>query len=157
MKYLILISLFYANFHLQAASPEGFKDYREWRKNQCQGEWVEGVTCDNGKKQKGHYCVTADSEGNKMFEDGCTVGILKYGYAFHEACVFHDNCFHHEPATNGRTQKECDQMLYEKLKKICETSDVFACRFVAAITYRGARLFAKKRYNCTNSKANYQD
>jgi hypothetical protein len=138
-------------------------DYTQWREDNCAGTWQSGYSCDEeGKDLSGKFCVTKEADGPVFFNDGCTMMNDGWAMIFHPACLFHDNCYHNEPATNGRTRLDCDKGFRDRMKLICETlptDDQSGCKSKADGYYRIIAgwfpSIANSRYACVNQYAEY--
>ncbi|MEM1028710.1 MAG: phospholipase A2 [Myxococcota bacterium] len=126
------------------------------------------------RKEPGGVCelkVEIGGESHRFYHDGCSGKPLlgkpaenstrakTWGQLFHAACVYHDHCYHHEPATNGHTQKQCDKFMRDEMYAICEAE--FArkrgarlnCKRAATSFYAGVRAGGRKHYRFHNEKA----
>lgn len=123
-------------------------------------------------------CAHLDEDGLVYFNDGPTVpgwiltfsGLfgddidqMPYISLFWSSGVAHDYCYHHNPATRGLTQTQCDENLLDDLSAVCSVSehgdyDWFnkdTCDTYAAIMYVAVQLGGKASYDVLNSRVNY--
>jgi hypothetical protein len=107
----------------------------EWRKKRCaepragvkSTRWVEDqYKYPSGSSwDRGQVCEWTTPDGRTLFEDGCSgqaaggIDGVPWGVRFHEACVLHDMCYHHNPSTYGHDQKYCDDQMFDGMKAIC--------------------------------------
>lgn len=100
-----------------------------------------------------NVCFFENSYGDKHFTDGCTGPSGGHRDLFLPACIKHDLCYHHEPATSGKTQKQCDGEFLENLLTACEDAKSFKrCERWAKTMYRALRVFGGLAYRCENSE-----
>lgn len=122
------------------------------------GTIVESFTCPKSKLKLGwKFCLSKDSKDRVLFFDGCTGPSGGHTDLFYSSCIKHDYCYHHEPATNGLSQKDCDEQFLENALSACQdASDKKKCENWAKVMYRGLRGFGKLAFNCANYEADYQ-
>lgn len=122
------------------------------------GEMVERLTCsESQKKRRGWFCEIEKNKDRHVFFNGCTRSILGFGRIFFHACVRHDMCYHHEPATSGRSRKDCDARFYRDLLAVCDgRKNRFYCQSVAGLFYRGVREFGESSFRCANTEYDYE-
>ncbi|MCK5662230.1 MAG: hypothetical protein KAI17_02040 [Thiotrichaceae bacterium] len=98
------------------------------------------------------FCVIERAETVPLFFDGCTGPTGGNSELFYSSCIEHDLCYHREPATSGKTQKDCDTELQNSLLISCmQSTDTKPCENWALAMYRAVRMFGKLAYNCANS------
>ena len=97
-------------------------------------------------------CVYENSYGETQFFNGCSGPSGGHNKLFYNSCIKHDLCYHHEPATNGYTQKVCDLNLRNNMISACEdkATDVSKCIWWAKALYRGLRIIGTAAYHCAN-------
>lgn len=97
-------------------------------------------------------CVFQNSYGETQFFNGCSGPSGGHSKIFYNSCIKHDLCYHHEPATNGYTQKSCDKNLRDNMITACETSadDISKCIWWAKALYRGLRIIGTAAYHCSD-------
>lgn len=87
------------------------------------------------------------------FTDGCTGPSGGHRDIFLSACIKHDLCYHHEPASSGKSQKQCDDEFLENLLKSCFLAeDLGHCQKWAKVMHRSLRTFGALAYRCDNTK-----
>ena len=103
-----------------------------------------------------NMCQFTNSHGKQQFFDGCTGPTGGYKELFYPACIKHDLCYHHEPATNDLEQKDCDTLFLTIMKKSChDQPDKKDCLKWANTLYRGVRMVGKLAFHCENTKGAY--
>ncbi|MGC6392032.1 MAG: hypothetical protein ACON5C_09470, partial [Alphaproteobacteria bacterium] len=139
-------------------------------------QWFSGnYTTSTGKlwerKSPGGVCelkakVAGRSTTYTFFHDGCSgqapgtpptttngTNYVTWGRFFHAACVRHDHCYHHEPATNGRNQKTCDDHMKTAMDGFCDkryrnsNTNQAVCRAASALMYTALRATNKFKAN----------
>lgn len=116
------------------------------------GEVKKGHTCPkSGIYLPINICFFEDNNKTKFF-DGCTGPKTKYTEHFYSACIKHDLCYHHEPISNGKTQKQCDQEFLENMKDSCmRVANKKQCFKYAKTMYSAVRMVGAIAFNCENS------
>lgn len=124
---------------------------------QIGGKVVEGYTCPKSRlKLNWDFCVSEDESGATLFFDGCTGPSGGHTDLFYPVCIKHDYCYHHEPATHGYQQVDCDkQFLNEALDLCAQAHDQKKCRSWVKAMYRALRSFGKIAFNCADYEADY--
>lgn len=103
-------------------------------------------------------CVLKNNQGETFFFDGCSGPIGKFKKLFLPYCLSHDLCYHHEPATSGKSRKECDLEFRRNLFAVCDRERTGRkCLNMADSVYHAVRTFGSIPYKCTNTKANYEE
>lgn len=151
MKILLLFCVISA----QAFGGSHLNSYCE----KLQGEIVSELQCPkSGLKLHWDFCVTKDPQNRPLFFDGCTGPSGGHAELFYPACIQHDYCYHHEPASNNLRQLDCDRKFLETALKSCSRAqDLNKCKRWAHVMYRGIRGFGKLAFNCANYEAQYED
>lgn len=147
MKYLFAFSLLLFSSHSFS------KDrYLKVHCDQFGGEVLNKFKCPKSKVTiPFKFCVIKRENNTPLFFDGCTGPTGGNTELFYPSCIEHDLCYHREPATNGKSQKKCDQELRENLLDSCQTlSDSKTCETWAHGMYRAVRMFGKLAYNCAD-------
>lgn len=124
------------------------------------GSMISQLQCPSSKKiRDGQFCVIQDRP--LVYFNGCTKSIGEYGDTFYNPCLKHDFCYHHEPATNGLSKKDCDSQFYDDMLDVCNAKDsmkdFLSCSGVAWAFYRGVQVGGKKSWQCSNSKFDYSN
>lgn len=102
------------------------------------------------------FCILRDRYAKRLFFDGCSGPTGPYRTLFYPACIKHDLCYHHEPATNGYRRLDCDNQFLTNLKEKClEARNQDQCRVWSELLYKGVRNFGQLAFNCANSVADY--
>jgi hypothetical protein len=124
---------------------------------QVGGTVVQELTCPKSKlKLSWKFCLTEDQNGRPLFFDGCTGPSGGHTDLFYPACIQHDYCYHHEPATHGYQQVDCDQQFLKEALNLCaQANDQKKCRAWAKAMYRALRSFGKIAFNCADYEADY--
>ncbi|GEM_PF-2474674 len=117
----------------------------------------------NGTLEKGHKCPNTsvplltkvcffeNEYGESHFTDGCTGPSGGHNKLFLKSCVKHDLCYHHEPMSSGKTQKQCDIEFRDNIFKAClEAPDRSKCEKWARLMYKSLRAFGSLAYRCDN-------
>lgn len=103
-----------------------------------------------------NMCHFTNSYGEKQFFDGCTAPTGEFTEDFYPACIKHDLCYHHEPVSNGLSQKDCDNKFFSELKLICaKENNKKKCLRYAHYLYKGVRSIGIFAFLCENIKAHY--
>jgi hypothetical protein len=98
-------------------------------------------------------CFFDNEFGEKHFTDGCTGPSGGHKEIFLASCIRHDLCYHHEPASNGLKQKDCDRAFLEDLNRACfKAPNQNKCRRWASIMYKSLRGFGGLAFRCENKK-----
>jgi hypothetical protein len=102
-------------------------------------------------------CSYRNQYNEVQFFNGCSGPTGGYKKIFFPACIQHDLCYHHEPATNGYTRKKCDQDLYKDLRLACEkgAKNIRKCKKWASFMYRAVRIVGLPAYHCANQRSTY--
>jgi hypothetical protein len=97
-------------------------------------------------------CVFENSYGETQFFNGCSGPSGGHNSLFYSSCIKHDLCYHHEPATNGYTQKVCDQNFLNNMLEACESgaNNKSKCVRWAKTLYRGLRIIGTPAFHCAN-------
>lgn len=103
------------------------------------------------------HCMVLDDESRPMYFNGCSGAIGNYGTIFFQACVYHDLCYHHEPASTGLQREDCDSKFYNNMFEICEKQYPHDsnCKSSARWFYNAVATFGKNAWICSKEKANY--
>jgi hypothetical protein len=97
-------------------------------------------------------CLFKNKYSESHFTDGCTGPTGGHRSLFMKSCVKHDLCYHHEPASTGKTQKECDLDFMHNLLDACRSADNYSkCIRWATTMYQSVALVGKFAYRCDNS------
>lgn len=97
-------------------------------------------------------CFFKNDYGDTHFTDGCTGPSGGHRDLFSKACLKHDLCYHHEPATSGKTQKQCDREFLENMLAACVDAKSYRrCERWAKVMYRTLRVFGGLAYRCDNT------
>lgn len=126
--------------------------------NEMNGELVNKWTCPaSGRRRSGDMCHALDENNVSMYFDGCSGSFDNYGDVFFNACVTHDLCYHHEPASNGLTKIECDNQFYYNMENICKMTRAGdqPCLKAAQAFYSAVAIFGGTSWMCSKEKANY--
>lgn len=98
-------------------------------------------------------CFFENSQKEIHFTDGCTGPSGGHNSLFLESCIKHDLCYHHEPASNGLKQKDCDKAFLNNLLMACEKAEnIRKCNKWAQIMYKSLRVFGGLAYRCDDKK-----
>lgn len=99
-----------------------------------------------------HVCFFKNTFGEEHFTDGCTGPSGGHNSLFLESCVKHDLCYHHEPASTGKSRKECDDEFFNNLMDKCRiANDSEKCERWARTMVKALRVFGGLAYKCDNS------
>lgn len=103
-------------------------------------------------------CQLIDEHNVPMYFDGCSGSIDGYGDVFINACVRHDLCYHHEPASNGMSKIDCDNQFLKNMLKICRYDRPWdlRCTTIAQSFYSAVSLFGRTSWLCSKEKADYR-
>lgn len=125
--------------------------------NKLDGKVVSSYQCPKSKLTiPFEFCLFNNSHGVKQFFDGCTGPTGGNSSLFYPSCIKHDLCYHHEPISNGKSQKECDTELLADLITSCEKSlKKKKCIRWAKLMFRAVRSFGKLAYNCADYEGIY--
>lgn len=94
-------------------------------------------------------CIFNERGDFFQFVDGCTGPSGGFKESFFSSCIAHDLCYHHEPATNGWSQKQCDEEFLVNLEAACESvENLKRCRRWAKTMYNAVRGFGRLAYHC---------
>lgn len=124
------------------------------------GQMVDKIVCpENGRVRTGRKCQLA--ENPLVFFNGCSVRFDIFRDTFFSACVAHDLCYHHEPASSGWSRKDCDQRFLDDMKNICKGmasgKGRKLCYAAAGTYYGGVRIGGRRSFRCSNEKLNRED
>lgn len=102
-------------------------------------------------------CVFENQRGEEQFFNGCSGPSGGHNNIFFKACIAHDLCYHHEPATSGRSQRSCDLEFLSSAKDSCELEarNPQRCKKWANRMYRALRIIGKPAFLCSNSINEY--
>ena len=103
-------------------------------------------------------CEYRNFWGQLHFVNGCSGPTGKYGKQIFNACLKHDLCYHHEPATHGLTRKECDNKFLDDAKRGCRSlasEDEEKCTRVAKAMHTALKVIGGAAYRCENVAARY--
>ncbi|MCF8060165.1 MAG: hypothetical protein K9K67_12770 [Bacteriovoracaceae bacterium] len=116
-----------------------------------------------GTLKKGHKCPNTsfplltpvcffkNEYGEEHFTDGCTGPSGGHNDLFLKSCVKHDLCYHHEPLSSGKTQKQCDLEFKDNILRDClDAPDRSKCERWANVMYKSLRAFGGLAYRCDN-------
>ncbi len=125
--------------------------------NEFEGDVFKSYRCPkSGITLSFGFCVFKNHEGITQFFDGCTGPKSEFHSLFYPHCIQHDLCYHHEPITNGLSQKDCDLKFKEDLLNSCQAiSKKKKCESLAKTMYTAVRAFGKLAFNCAEYKAHY--
>ena len=156
MKKILLLPLFLLISFTSFSAPQK-KELLERYCEQLGGKVVNKFKCPKSKLTIPlYFCVYKTAEKKRMFFDGCTGPSGGHMSLFFPQCIKHDYCYHHEPISNGRTQKECDEEMRDGMLDLCEKAkDPKKCRRWALNMYVAVRSFGKIAYECANYEADY--
>lgn len=119
-----------------------------------EGAYVKGFTCPQSRIRLFHEVCYFESETQDLlFTDGCTGPNGGFGDDFFLSCVKHDLCYHHEPATNGKDRKFCDDQFRENLLENCKSVDAerrSSCELWAKIMSGAVRTVGGIAFRCEN-------
>ena len=157
MNYLATLLLLFS-INVMASKPEASNS--ELLVEYCDklnGEVVGSYKCPKSKlKIPFNFCTYKNDQGEKQFFDGCTGPSGGHSALFYPHCIKHDLCYHHEPITNGKTQKKCDQEFRDGMISSCSKAEnPKKCKNWAKTMYRAVRSFGALAYNCANYRASY--
>lgn len=96
----------------------GYKSMKHWR-----GKGKNYHACTAYKIETDRVCDGRDTlYCSSPWPAGFIIGsfIPKWNAIFHDACVRHDYCYVYGNMTYGKTQKQCDEALYQDMKTICK-------------------------------------
>ena len=124
------------------------------------GVMVNELKCPKSKKNRtGKFCVLSGKP--LVYFNGCTGGFGKYSDTFFKACLKHDFCYHHEPATNNLSKKTCDEKFFNNMTLVCNAENnrlkYFTCLGAAWSFYQAVKVGGKKSWECSDSKFDYSD
>ncbi len=122
------------------------------------GNIVYNWICPNSGDQRRHaHCMIHDDETRPMYFNGCSGTVGYYGAIFFQACVYHDLCYHHEPASTGLQREDCDSKFYNNMFEICEKQFPHdsKCKGRARLFYNAVATFGETAWICSKEKANY--
>lgn len=150
MKYFLISLLFVAS---NSYGEDLLKSYCD----KAQGEVVKGFKCPKNRlKLPWNFCISQDRLGRTLFFDGCTGPAGDYKALFFPACIAHDNCYHHEPNSNGISKAQCDQKFLTDMTESCkEAEDSEKCVSWAKTMYRAVDTFGELAFNCAKYEAEY--
>lgn len=122
------------------------------------GEVVQQWTCPaTGSIKSGEACKQTNSQGQVMYFNGCSAPEGKYKTLFFKACIIHDLCYHHEPATNNKSKADCDNQFFTNMKKICKTTGVLniECGLAAQTFYTAVVKGGDTAFSCSKENVQY--
>ncbi len=126
------------------------------------GKVAQEITCPNSEvKREGEFCIFQDKLTNsQVFFNGCSASVPGFDDLFFKACYYHDHCYHHEPATNGMSKRDCDQKFKAQLYNICESighsmKRGYTCNQVVDVTYLAVKFGGQSSWECSNTEAQY--
>jgi hypothetical protein len=119
------------------------------------GKISHGFQCPKSKIKLGwDFCIINQKEVTQFF-DGCTTPTGSFEEIMTPACIQHDLCYHHEPATNGKTQEDCDEEFRLNLMYACYTltdqKEVKKCLAQTVAMYLGVRAVGAIAFHCDDS------
>ena len=102
-------------------------------------------------------CKYQNPQEQDEFVDGCTGPTGGFLPIFFNSCIRHDLCYHHEPASNGRSRKSCDLEFLHNLRQAClnDGRNNKKCFFWARTLYQAVRTVGLPAYHCENTPADY--
>lgn len=138
--------------HFLMAPAAGAKDLLSQYCEQLGGQVESGYQCPQSKlKLPWRFCVFTHESGQEQFFDGCTGPAGGHQALFYPACIQHDLCYHHEPATTGRKQRDCDQKFLDQALISCRLSDdISKCERWARVMFAALRGFGAIAFHCAN-------
>ncbi len=141
-------------------STRSFATSDEFLIKKCQemeGTIVRNWTCPrSGDHRNELHCQILDEEGRSMYFNGCSGSVGNYGEIFFQACVYHDLCYHHEPATHGYKRYDCDSQFYHNMIKICDSRPKDSrCKGRARLFFDAVSTFGKNAWICSSDQASY--
>ena len=151
MKYIII--LFLISSYASASQLENFCESNN-------GKIFDWYKCPKSKLPlKIKTCEYKNSYGELEFVNGCSGPTGGHEEIFFPACVQHDLCYHHEPASNGKSQKYCDMRMLNQLLQICDekAENVSRCNAWARFMYRSLRVVGKAAFHCANYYGRYEE
>jgi len=124
------------------------------------GVIIDQLKCPNSERVRDmDFCLLQDQP--VVYFNGCSKSIGNYGKTFFNPCLKHDFCYHHEPATNGLTQKDCDSQFYDNMLDVCAVKEslnnFLSCTSIAWAFYKAVRVAGKKSWQCSNSFFDYSN
>lgn len=125
---------------------------------QTGGEVVQEWTCPaTGSIRAGEACKQKNGQGQVMYFNGCSAPEGRYKDLFFKACVVHDLCYHHEPATNNKSKVDCDNDFLKNMKKICKATNPFSleCGIVAQTFYAAVANAGDVAFACSKENVQY--
>jgi len=112
-----------------------------------------------GKMVNKLQCPQSKDNRPLVYFNGCTKSVGEYGSVFFKACLKHDFCYHHEPATNGYSKKHCDKQFYVDMLNTCvqeeDFSNVISCSAMALGFYQAVKFGGDNSWECSNSNFDY--
>jgi len=153
MNYLLALFLFVFNVQAEVKKDKLLSEYC----SNLNGEVVNSYKCPKSKlKIPFQFCTYKNDLGEDQFFDGCTGPTGGHSSLFYPHCIKHDLCYHHEPSTNGKSQKTCDVELRDGLISSCSAAkNPKTCEMWAKTMYRAVRSFGALAYNCADYRASY--
>lgn len=109
----------------------------EWRRERCLGgqelglepRWIEGTYTNirGDSWERPTVCELSLPDGAVVFHDGCSGQVSRprppdgetWGMVHHDACVWHDHCYHHNPKTYGKDKATCDREFRDDMLATC--------------------------------------
>ncbi len=127
---------------------------------QMNGTFYEKYTCPKSKlRLRVDTCEVKNDREEVLFFNGCSGPAGGFKDIFTQPCINHDHCYHHEPATTGYTQKDCDIKLRDEMLMACSQlppdQNHKKCEKWANIMYRALRIVGGIAFQCDNSYAHY--
>lgn len=152
-KYIVLLFLFVFSAQARVKQDKLLVEYCD----ALGGKVVNSYKCPKSKLRiPFQFCVYKNQQGEKQFFDGCTGPSGGNAELFYPHCIKHDLCYHHEPMTNGKTQKTCDRELRDGMLSSCSQSkNPGKCEFWAKTMFKAVRAFGALAYNCANYSGTY--
>ena len=103
-------------------------------------------------------CYFENNAGEELFTDGCTGPTGGHKDLFLPSCVKHDLCYHHEPATNGLSRRDCDDQFLTNLLESCnEAESLKRCKRWAHTMVAALRPFGGLAYKCEDKAVTEYD
>lgn len=151
-KYLLLLAF----INLPVLATKQLDKYCKKKK----GVILKSYTCPKTKlKLPIKTCVYKNKTYDQLFVNGCSGPSGGFSKTFFNACIAHDLCYHHEPSTSGKTQKDCDKKFFNIAVNDCS---VFSgkkknrCRGWAKTMYLSLRVIGVPAFHCADYPADYK-
>lgn len=118
------------------------------------GQVESGYQCPQSKlKLPWRFCVFNSPSGQEQFFDGCTGPAGGHQALFYPACIKHDLCYHHEPATSGLEQRDCDQEFLIQARTACgQSANILKCERWAQAMFAALRGFGGLAFHCSDTR-----